>query len=194
MAIVTGYLVQMIGGEILPVLYLHLRDGGWPRLYYSNSYAGRFFHSVYLSIFVYVLFISKKLKWPLWPVLDRFMIAAMLMSGIGRIGCFLQGCCGGKPSNLPWCIRFPSSTEYVHPTQLYMMATEIFLFALLFFVQKKQKYAGFTFWLGVFLYCIYRFLIEYLRVNPIAYFGLTHAQIFSLFMAVLAAIMLFRKK
>jgi len=26
---------------------------------------------------------------------------------LGRIGCFLNGCCFGKPTNLPWAVRFP---------------------------------------------------------------------------------------
>ena len=31
----------------------------------------------------------------------------MLALAIGRIGCFLNGCCFGKPTNLPWAVRFP---------------------------------------------------------------------------------------
>ena len=34
-------------------------------------------------------------------------IGLMIGLAFGRIGCFLNGCCFGKPTDLPWGIRFP---------------------------------------------------------------------------------------
>jgi len=39
--------------------------------------------------------------------LDILAIGLMLALAFGRIGCFLNGCCFGKPTNLPWAVRFP---------------------------------------------------------------------------------------
>ncbi|MHC4456236.1 MAG: prolipoprotein diacylglyceryl transferase [Planctomycetota bacterium] len=50
-------------------------------------------------------------KLPIRRYLDILAIGLMLALFFGRIGCFLNGCCFGKPTNLPWAVRFP----YHHP-------------------------------------------------------------------------------
>lgn len=44
---------------------------------------------------------------PLAPLLDLIAPSAALAMGIGRIGCFLNGCCYGGPADLPWAVQFP---------------------------------------------------------------------------------------
>jgi phosphatidylglycerol:prolipoprotein diacylglycerol transferase len=39
--------------------------------------------------------------------LDILAIGLMLALAFGRIGCFLNGCCFGKPTELPWAVCFP---------------------------------------------------------------------------------------
>lgn len=46
-------------------------------------------------------------KLPVRRYLDILAIGLMLALVFGRIGCFLNGCCFGKPTNLPWGVRFP---------------------------------------------------------------------------------------
>ena len=54
-------------------------------------------------IFFYLLYH----KLPVRRYLDVLAIGLMLALVFGRIGCFLFGCCYGKPTNLPWGVRFP---------------------------------------------------------------------------------------
>jgi len=54
-------------------------------------------------IFFYLLYH----KLPIRHYLDILAIALMLALAFGRIGCFLNGCCFGKPTELPWAVRFP---------------------------------------------------------------------------------------
>jgi phosphatidylglycerol:prolipoprotein diacylglycerol transferase len=54
-------------------------------------------------IFIYLLYH----KLPIRHYLDILAIGLMLALAFGRIGCFLNGCCYGKPTELPWGIRFP---------------------------------------------------------------------------------------
>jgi len=54
-------------------------------------------------IFLYLLYH----KLPARRYLDILAIALLLALVFGRIGCFLNGCCFGKPANLPWAVRFP---------------------------------------------------------------------------------------
>jgi phosphatidylglycerol:prolipoprotein diacylglycerol transferase len=53
-------------------------------------------------------------KFPIRRCLDILAIALMLGLSFGRIGCFLNGCCFGKPADLPWAVRFPyNSFAYI---------------------------------------------------------------------------------
>lgn len=54
-------------------------------------------------IFFYLLYH----KLPIRHYLDILAIALMLALVFGRIGCLLNGCCFGKPTELPWAVRFP---------------------------------------------------------------------------------------
>ena len=58
-------------------------------------------------------------KLPIRPYLDILAIGLMLALVFGRIGCFFNGCCYGKPANLPWAVRFPygsfAYTSQVNP-------------------------------------------------------------------------------
>lgn len=170
-----GFFVQYYGGMIIPFFY---------RLIYLHEInienPGRYFHSVFFSFLAYLLVTSKVMKWPVKKLLDRFIVAAMMMSAIGRVGCFLQGCCEGTPSNLPWALKFPSQPGIaVHPAQIYMLIIEASIAIFLFLKINKRK-DGETFWWGVILYSAYRFMIEFIRTNPKFFGGLTHAQWFSI--------------
>ncbi len=61
---------------------------------------------VILAITVIVLYLRYH-KLPIRRYLDILAIGLMLALAFGRIGCFLNGCCFGKPSNVPWAVRFP---------------------------------------------------------------------------------------
>jgi phosphatidylglycerol:prolipoprotein diacylglycerol transferase len=50
-------------------------------------------------------------KLPIRQYLDILAISLLLALALGRIGCFLSGCCFGKPANLPWAVRFPYNSD-----------------------------------------------------------------------------------
>jgi len=61
---------------------------------------------VLAAIAVIILYLRHH-KLPTRQYLDILAIGLMLALVFGRIGCFLNGCCFGKPTNLPWAVRFP---------------------------------------------------------------------------------------
>jgi len=61
---------------------------------------------VILAIAVIIIYIRYH-KLPLRKYLDILAIALMLALAIGRTGCFLNGCCYGRPSSVSWAVRFP---------------------------------------------------------------------------------------
>jgi phosphatidylglycerol:prolipoprotein diacylglycerol transferase len=67
---------------------------------------------------------------PFRLVLDAIGPAALLALGIGRLGCFLGGCCYGAPSDLPWAVVFSElGPPARHPLQLYSAAGDLALVA-----------------------------------------------------------------
>lgn len=114
---------------------------------------------------------------------------------IGRIGCFLNGCCYGAPTDLPWACRFHDPpitgplTPPSHPTQLYATIINLGVFALLLRLFQRQRVTGQVLWSYILAYAIYRFGIEFLRKGVTAQvfaLGLTQAQWASIGMALLA--------
>ena len=79
------------------------------------------------------------------PVLRYADVAApsvALGEAITRIGCFLNGCCGGTPCSLPWCVRFPVGNASVHPTQLYASLAAFLLFFGLLALARRRPTPG----------------------------------------------------
>lgn len=148
--------------------------------------------------------------YPLLLFLDCAAPALAFGLFLTRIGCFLAGCNGGIPSNLPWSVPFPRNTPVffhqsqaglisrtdslslpVHPTQLYESLFGLFSFLLLLMVLRKKSVDGQVFLTGILWYAIYRFLTEPLRsdtggLHPFALF--TFAQFIS-FVLALAAVL-----
>lgn len=106
-----------------------------------------------------------------WRVGDAAAPSMALGIGIGRLGCFLNGCCYGLPTTLPWGIKFPpesySSTvfpgEHLHPSQLYMSAAGFGLFALLLVLDRKRRFDGWLFWSYIAMDAGLRFIIDFTR-------------------------------
>lgn len=57
-------------------------------------------------------------KLPIRKYLDIIVIGLTLVIVFGRIGCFMRGCCFGKPSDLPWAVHFPYGSD-VYYNQIY---------------------------------------------------------------------------
>jgi phosphatidylglycerol:prolipoprotein diacylglycerol transferase len=72
---------------------------------------------VVLAIAVIIFYLVYH-KLPVRKYLDILAVGLMLALVFGRIGCFLNGCCYGKPTDLPWGVRFPYySFAYLSQTQ-----------------------------------------------------------------------------
>ena len=129
-----------------------------------------------------------------------------VVNGIGRIGCFLAGCCYGKPTTLPWRITFTSPLAAtnvgtplgipLHPTQVYEASAELLILGLLLATERRgRRFAGRTFWLYMLLYAISRYVIEFFRGDPrgevqLLQWTISTSQVISLVLAPLSLVML----
>jgi phosphatidylglycerol:prolipoprotein diacylglycerol transferase len=71
---------------------------------------------VILAIFVIFIYLYYH-KLPIRQYLDILAIALLLALAVGRIGCFLAGCCYGKPAGVLWAVRFPYGS-YAYYSQI----------------------------------------------------------------------------
>jgi phosphatidylglycerol:prolipoprotein diacylglycerol transferase len=189
------------------------------RFYKNNPFdifkiweGGLVFYGGFIFAFVSVVVFLKKNKLSVWKVADIFSAPLALGMAIGRIGCFLNGCCYGKVSQ-SFGVCFPAKDNppafvqqvfeglipqtafcslAVLPTQLYESAACLLIFAALLASEKKKRFDGFSFWFFVLFYSLFRFIIEYFRYyDPNFVLGaITVSQAVSIFLFALALIAL----
>ncbi|MBF0493311.1 MAG: prolipoprotein diacylglyceryl transferase [Deltaproteobacteria bacterium] len=102
---------------------------------------------------------------------DVFILALPLGHSLGRIGCFLAGCCYGKPApHFPFSVVFPLTSESIapvgvplFPTQLMESIAELLVFVFLFWKSRKKKFDGQILLLYLVLYSIVRSVVEVFR-------------------------------
>ncbi len=161
------------------------------------------------------LWIARRRRIPLLRVLDAGSAAAALGYGIGRIGCLLSGDGDyGIPTSLPWGMSFPHglvpTTQRVHPTPIYEFIVACVIAWGLWKLGTRQiqlrqslrgvQHGGFlrvppegsVFAAYLVLTGIARFLVEFIRINPRSFFGLTNAQAASL-VSIVVGLVLWRR-
>ena len=102
-------------------------------------------------------------KMAVLPTLDLIAPFIALGHSIGRIGCFLNGCCYGRP--VSWGIYFPVHHERLHPTQLYESFGLLLLFFFLKWYEKRKHADGEIFFSYLVLAAALRFVNEFLRAD-----------------------------
>ncbi len=136
-------------------------------------------------------------------IADALAPGVMLGIGITRIGCFMAGCCYGRPCSLPWAVHFPASApatqQYgalaVHPSQLYASFGGFLIFAVLLLWDRRPSPRGATFWRFLLLYGVDRFLNDFTRYyepTQRLWPGWSNNQWLSLLLALAALVMLLR--
>ena len=121
-------------------------------------------------------------------IVDIAAPSVALGQAIGRVGCFMSGCCYGKPASVAWAVTFPYLEHARHPTQIYESIATFTIFLALITFRKRRTRVGQVAWLYVVLYSLCRFGLEFMRGdNPELALGMTVSQIVSL--AALAAML-----
>lgn len=106
-----------------------------------------------------------------WAAGDLWAPALALGQAVGRIGCFMAGCCYGKPTDLPWGVVFthPHSLAPpnipLHPTQLYSSLAGFAIFAVLIFLYGKRKFQGQIFIWYLIFHSNARLFVERFRAD-----------------------------
>ncbi len=114
-----------------------------------------------------IYFKKKNLK--IFLTADIIAPGIALGHAVGRIGCLFAGCCYGKVCDLPIAIKFTDSNSlaplniFLHPTQIYSMISNLIIFFILLWLQKRKKFDGMVFLIYIILYSLFRSIIEFFR-------------------------------
>ncbi|MBI3468397.1 MAG: prolipoprotein diacylglyceryl transferase [Planctomycetes bacterium] len=110
---------------------------------------------------------------------DSFAVPVAAAVAVGRLACFVGGCCYGTVTRLPWGVDFGDG-ELRHPTQLYEFAFHLSAALVLHRLQQRQLLRGQLIKLYIIAYLAYRFLTEFIRPEPVLWAALTGYQLAAL--------------
>lgn len=163
-----------------PSLILQVWRGG---LTYYGSAIG-----VFLTAFLY----CRRFGYPVGETLDIYVPFLALAHALGRIGCFLNGCCYGLVTQASVGVVFPHIEDGLprHPTQLYEAGLEFLNFLILNALWKRGIRGGRVTLAWFSIYAFERFALEFWRGDTVTesyLFGLSLAQSVALVFGVLSA-------
>ncbi len=197
----------ILGARIFYVVQFWSEFSGSPVLILRIDKGGLVFYGGFICAFASIAVYCWRKRLATLKVLDLMAPALALAHAFGRIGCFLQGCCYGKPSDAAWSVVFPGGTlpaaRYpdiskvneagnvlcslsLHPAQLYESAANFLLFGLLLALQGRMKRPGQLAAVYMLAYGVLRFVWEAFRGDSTEFlFGLfTPSQAISVFFTI----------
>lgn len=186
-------LAGLFGARVLFVILNFGVSGVTPANIFSKDGGFAYYGALTAIVGSLILYAQIRRK-NIFAVLDYFIAFIMLSQAFVRIGCFMAGCCFGKPTGLSigFVFKLVDNTPR-HPTQVY----EAVLLAVLYFVSRivykgNVRKSGHTFFITLMFYGLGRFFIEFFRTDSqILFLNLTLAEISSLGLAA-AALMFFK--
>jgi phosphatidylglycerol---prolipoprotein diacylglyceryl transferase len=175
---IYGILFALVTSKLWLILSLWNYYAANPREIFSTAtlQSGGTFFGGFLGGILWTAYYTRRENMPILPTLDVCSAPLALGHAIGRVGCFMAGCCFGKPTTLPWGVTFTSQVAArisgtplnvpLHPTQLYEAAAEFLNFLFLYFVGRRWRAPGQLVGAYMILYGAERGLLEFLRDDP----------------------------
>ncbi|MFH1854124.1 MAG: prolipoprotein diacylglyceryl transferase [Candidatus Omnitrophota bacterium] len=161
-------------------------------------------HGAILGGILSGILFSRLRKMSFWKIADITAPSLILGQAVGRIGCFLNGCCFGTPTQSIFGIRFPGGSlpdiAYsglpVHPTQLYEFALDLAGFFMLWSIRRRLKFDGGLFLLYLVIYSAIRIIVSGLRGDSLYIWGSTIkiAQAVSAVIFIIAALIFIKRQ
>ena len=191
------FIAAVVGGKLFlffeePSFYLDNPD----RLFTGRGFV---FYGSFLMAVPVMWWFFKRFSLPLYQMLDIMAVTTCLVHMFGRMGCFLAGCCFGKPTDSALNVVFTDPSSYaeplhtpLYPTQLMEAAYILLVMLLLVRLRRTRLFYGQLFLTYLILYAIGRFMIEYFRGDMARGFVIqdymSHSQLIALCVAVVVAL------
>lgn len=184
----VAMIAGIIGARIFYVVqyFKQYRDNFWG--IFRVDQGGLVFYGGFLLALAALWLYCRRSKLDIVRVLDVYAPAMAIAHACGRIGCFLNGCCYGRPTALGIGVHYPPGSEAalrypeqaLHPVQLYE-AVEMLVVWGVFFQLVRHTKRGVAMSCYLALYGVLRFVNELFRGdNPKAFDLFTPAQLIGL--------------
>lgn len=200
-------LASLIGSKVL-MLFTEpeYRDNPMQLVSLDFLRSGGVFYGGLIGAVLMGYFLMKRYHLPWWKTADACAPGIAIGNFFGRQGCFAAGCCWGKPTSLPWGVKFTElgheitgvpTNAYLHPTQLYESFAMLLVFFVLLWMHKHKRFSGQVILVYALLYSVVRFAIEFVRDDPrgdilglTTLTGLSTSQLISLIVGIAAVVLL----
>ena len=156
-----------------------------------------------LGVLLALYLLARKYGLTYLQMLDLCSPAASVGYAVGRIGCLVSGDGDyGTPTSLPWGMSFPNglvpTTQRVHPTPIYEAIVAVLIAWYLWRQGAKAlrgpRPVGQVTGEYLILTGVARFLVEFIRINPRSFLGMSNAQVMSIVSVIIGAAILIRAK
>ena len=198
-----------VGSKLLTALdYPGFYSGGWDHFFFDQMLGkGGVFYGGFLMATSCAFLYCRLVGLPGWQVADCVAPGLALAQGLGRVGCFLAGCCWGTPTQSLLGVTYTSEVSHqltgvplnlkIQPTQLYEAALVLGVIPVLMWLRRNKTFQGQVFLAYVAYYAVARFLLEFIRDDPRGrYIGnlFSTSQLISLLLLPFAIYLLLRLK
>ena len=205
----------VFGARLFYVIQFHHQFAGKPLEVFRIDKGGLVFYGGFLLAFLVVWRYCRWKKISFLRVMDIFAPAVAMGHASGRIGCFLQGCCFGRPTS-SWpsavfpagsapALRYPAEPADLYagvrtacdslpliPVQLYEAACNFLIALLLIWLLKKIRRPGGVAAIYLAAYAVMRFCMELMRGDHTDHIGMfTPSQAIALFVMLPVAAVVF---
>lgn len=195
------FVAAFVGGKFFlffedPAYYAHRPE----KLFTGRGFV---FYGSFLFAIPTMYWFFRKHKLPVYQMLDIMAITTCIVHFFGRIGCFMAGCCYGKPTaglfgftfTDPACHADPLNTP-LHPTQLYEASFILLVMIFLLYYRDRKSFHGQLFLLYMLLYGAGRFVLEYFRGDLARGFIieniLSHSQFIAIILILVVSMIYYR--
>jgi phosphatidylglycerol:prolipoprotein diacylglycerol transferase len=148
-----------------------------PKDLWSLVTSGGVFYGGFFGALPVAWWYVRRHRLPYWRTADILAPGVVIGQAIGRVGCFMAGCCFGMPAKVPWAVTFTSVDAQrtvgtpldvpLHPAQLYESLACLLIFGTLLWMAPRKRFHGQIVSSYVILYAVARFVIEFFRGDEV---------------------------
>lgn len=142
---------------------------------------GLIYYGGFIGAFIAGIIFARVKRLNILALADYVVTALPLGHALGRVGCFLNGCCYGAVTSVPWSVSQQEAVR--HPVQLYEAFLNLAIYALLIpaYFYRNRKQNGKILAIYCIIYPLGRFLLEFFRGDErLGWHGFSYAKIVSL--------------
>ena len=147
-----------------------------------------------IGALLFLLLFSRQFKKSLEELLDVFMPAIPLMYAIGKIGCFMAGCCYGVEYSGFGNVVYHYSKAAPEHTHLYpvQIIETVFFIGIFIYIMTRHKKRKFDLGISLILCGFAKFILEFLRESHIGQI-LSSTQIISITFIIIGIVIIYKK-